>query len=559
VRVARSSRANAWALAAASLIALAFASWIGGLRLIDPTEIDWVMKLDFQYHFLGWHFFRSEPWHFPPGLIKSYYAPIGTAIGFTDSIPLVAFALKPFSAWLPMPLQYFGIWLLICFALQGVFGVLLTSLWTRDPRIQAAGGVLFVLVPTLLGRVGHPALASHWLLLWALWMYWRESIKPVGWGHHVALGALAGLIHPYLVAMVMLVIGALAVRRMLERSSAMGSRVIDAVSPVLAAVLAIAVGWWASGLFSVSGGDEFLSTGLDQFSMNLLGPITPTGWSSLMPELPLASEFQAFEGFQYLGAGILALALVACGTALIRPAISWRASLPLFAAVLLAAVFALSPRITFGNQVVIDYMHPALSPLAVFRATGRFFWPAAYALLAVSVGVVASHLKPRAALVILLAAIAVQFTDLYGHYIELRTGTHSEEFHSSQQPLQSPAWHALMPHYKHLLLYGPLQCGLAPVDFPQPALLAGTYGLSINTGHAARESRSARIDYCAQLKRDFDAGVISDDAVYLVHEGLLDGFRANAKKPIACTVLDGIPVCVAASTYDAWKGAAQQR
>ncbi len=174
-------------------------------------------------------------------------------------------------------------------------------------------------------------------------------------------------------------------------------------------------------------------------------------------------------------------------------------------------------------------MHPALSPLAAFRATGRFFWPAAYTLLAVSIAVVVVRLKPRIALAILLAAIAVQVADLYGHYSALRAGTHSDAFHTWTRPLQSPVWHTLMPHYKHLLLYGPWQCGPAPVDFPQPALLAGIYGLSINTGHAARDSRTARINYCAQLKGDFDAGVISDDTVYLVHKALLDEFAPTPK------------------------------
>jgi hypothetical protein len=293
--------------------------------------------------------------------------------------------------------------------------------------------------------------------------------------------------------------------------------------------------------------------------MNLLGPITPAGWSSLLPELPLANQYQTFEGFQYLGAGILGLVLVACATALIRPAVSWRATLPLFAAVLLAAIFALSPRVTFGQYVVIDYMHPALAPLAAFRATGRFFWPAAYTLLAVSIGVVASRLTPRTALLIMCAAVAVQFTDLYAHYIALRTATHSNEFHAWNQPLQSPAWRALLPHYKRLVLYSPLQCGLPPVEYPQPALLAGTYGLSINAGHAARESRTARINYCAQLSRDLNAGVVSDDAVYLVHKDLLEPFRQHAQKAVVCTDLDGIPVCVSAGTYDAWKEAAQLR
>jgi hypothetical protein len=200
-----------------------------------------------------------------------------------------------------------------------------------------------------------------------------------------------------------------------------------------------------------------------------------------------------------------------------------------------------------------------LSRLAIFRATGRFFWPAAYALLAVSVGVVASQLKPRAALLLLLAAIAVQFTDLYGHYVELRTGTHSDEFHTWQRPLQSPAWQALIPHYKQIVFYGPQQCGPAPVEFQQPALMAGAYGLSINTGHVARADRTARLLYCRQLGRDINAGVVSDVAVYLVHKNLLDVFRANAQKPVVCTVLDGIPLCVTADTYERWKGAAELR
>ena len=68
------------------------------------------MRYDWPIHFFGWHFFRSEPWQFPPGLLDSYYTPIGTAIGFTDLIPLVAFALKPFSNRLPATFQYIGPW-----------------------------------------------------------------------------------------------------------------------------------------------------------------------------------------------------------------------------------------------------------------------------------------------------------------------------------------------------------------------------------------------------------------------------------------------------------------
>ena len=89
-----------------------FFFWIAGLRVLTPTEFGWVMQGDWRIHFLGWQFFRNEPWHWPPGRIEGYlHAPAGTAIGFTDSIPLVAFAPKPFSGLLPVTFQYLGIWL----------------------------------------------------------------------------------------------------------------------------------------------------------------------------------------------------------------------------------------------------------------------------------------------------------------------------------------------------------------------------------------------------------------------------------------------------------------
>ena len=96
---------------------------IAGWRLVSPMEIDWAMKFDWRIHFLGWHIFRGEPWAWPPGTLVGYYhAPAGTSIGYTDSLPLVAFLLKPISPLLPMPFQYLGLWLTACFALQGYWG-----------------------------------------------------------------------------------------------------------------------------------------------------------------------------------------------------------------------------------------------------------------------------------------------------------------------------------------------------------------------------------------------------------------------------------------------------
>jgi hypothetical protein len=117
-----------------------FFYWIAGPRVIDPTQFEWLMKLDWRINFLGWHFFRNDPWRIPPGAIEGYLAGEGTTIGFTDSVPLAALLLKPFAGWLPMPFQYFGLWLLICFVLQGLLGALITRLYTRSVVLQAEVG-----------------------------------------------------------------------------------------------------------------------------------------------------------------------------------------------------------------------------------------------------------------------------------------------------------------------------------------------------------------------------------------------------------------------------------
>ena len=73
----------------ATLLGGAMFLFIHGYKILDPTFICWIQG-DGDSHFLGWQFFRSEPWTFPIGAIKSFFYPDGTSVVFTDSIPLVA-------------------------------------------------------------------------------------------------------------------------------------------------------------------------------------------------------------------------------------------------------------------------------------------------------------------------------------------------------------------------------------------------------------------------------------------------------------------------------------
>jgi hypothetical protein len=519
-----------------------FFYWIAGWRVIDPTQVEWLMKLDWRINFLGWHLYRNDPWRFPPGAIEGYLAGEGTTIGFTDSVPLAAMLLKPFDAWLPTPFQYFGLWLLTCFVLQGAVGALLTRVYTRNVVLQIAGAALFVLVPTLLIRVGHPALTAHFVLLWALWLYCRGADdRRARWASHLALGAVAGLTHPYLAAMVLALLASVPLRDRTRRS-------VIAFGGAAAATLAA---WWAAGFISVSSTSDLSAGGLGLYSMNILSPVTPGGWSTVLPELPVAHQMQAYEGFQYLGVGTIALLLFAIGVLIKRGTVPWRLAWPVTVIAVLCALYALSPRVTFGSAILIDWTNPTIDRLAFFRASGRFFWPMTYLLLTGAIAVVV-RLRASIAIAVLASAVALQIVDQANAHAERRTTSRSEAFHAWPRQLVSPAWHEVLPHYEHLVIVPASQCGGAPLDHEEVAFLAGLHELTINSGLGARWDDTARRRYCGALDVAVSSGAIDDRSLYIVTPQYEERLRA-AGRPVVCGTIDTARVCVTAASFARWR------
>jgi hypothetical protein len=209
--------------------------------------------------------------------------------------------------------------------------------------------------------------------------------------------------------------------------------------------------------------------------------------------------------------------------------------------------------------VLVDYSTPVLERVAFFRATGRFLWPATYLLLALALWAIVKRVRVPIAAAILAATLALQAADVSPQWVTLRDTAHSDVFHDWPRTMPSPAWEGLLPHYRHIIFYPPEQCGPAPVPFLHAAVLAGIHGLSLNTGHLARRDMTATAAYCAQVSTDFNAGVVTDDTVYLLHPELVERFRTNAVRPVVCATLDGIHTCVSESSYQQWTSVAEFR
>ncbi len=534
-----------------AIVGALFFLWLAGTRGIDPTEVGWAMKYDWATHYFGWKYFRNEPWQWPPGTVSGYNAPIGTAIGLTDSLPLLAYLFKPLAPWLPADFQYLGAWELLCFALQGAFGARLIARRSADPVIQLLGATLFVLMPVMLARIAHAALCAHWLILWCLLIGSREPARrcrPVEWA---GVGLLAGMIQPYLAAMVLGLLGAVALGRggppLRLRAVALGAGSITTL-----------IGWWLSGMFNLGGTEPLTAGGLGFFSMNLLAPISPYGWSTLLPDWPNMGEGQVLEGFHYFGAGILLVMAVAAVLAVVArlrgvaagarplwPAAVWAASVAMM-------LLAISPRVTLGDQVVVDLIGPWAAPLALFRSSGRFMWPLSYLLLTAAVTGVARYGPGRAARGVLAAAVLVQAVDLHDIHLARRRTAHDPAFHEWVNPFVSNRWPVIARHYRHLVVAPPPQCAAAALSRENALQFAAANGLTVNTGTLSRHSEIARARYCQRLQADLAAGRLAGDALYVM---LPDGAAAVQAAPGAniCGTIDGVTICTAPASAPVWQ------
>jgi Family of unknown function (DUF6311) len=530
-------------LAAALAGALLF-TWIAGARLIDPREVGWTMRLDWQWHYLGWHMFRHEPWQFPPARLGGEFYPVGTSIAYTDSVPIAALVLKPWSRWLPDPFQYLGAWLLLCYALQGACGAMVAGCVTGRPLPRALTGSLLATSPVLLDRVGHVALCSHFLILLGFWLYGRRWAQGPGariasWA---ALVAAAAFVHPYLWLMVVALSAAAAVRYAVDREYSPR----ETLGHMAATLISSGLSGWLLGWFIIGGGADLGAEGLGTYSMNLLGLFASNGMSSIVGRVPVFAG-QTYEGLNYLGAGSFALIAVAAVTLIRRPLSppTLRALWPIAVACAALAVLSLSPRITIGQTVLVDLPLPrAVASLwSVFRATGRLFWPAGYLLTVGAALIVIARTRPAVASTLLAGAIVLQLVDLRGRYVQARAARSEAPFYEWTDLTRDSELVRTAAPRKHLVVLPTLFCGAEPVPYAPILAFAGSRGLTVNTGYAARVDASRLREVCARDMAAARAGDLRRDTIYIASADLAAQLKRAAHEAVSCSPLLGAFHC----------------
>lgn len=469
-----------------------------GWNVLNPSYDDWLFvgPGDLMQHYLGWCFYRRGDWTFPIGLTNNLAYPDYSSVIYTDSIPLFAVFFKLLSPILPKTFQYFGLWGIISFALQGIFSVMLLQELKVGKAQAYIASFIFMLSPIVIERMyRHTALGAHWIILASIYLFVRhkkdyDNIKKsaICWG---AVGALIPSIHMYFLPMCGMFLGGYVLCSIIKAKKIK----LKYFAPAFSFVLGLFAVTFLLGGFSTRASAS-TSDGLGECSFNLNGFFNPKGYSEFFPSLPYCFDSQ-YEGFAYLGLGVFMLLVFAIAYIVIclakKTARSDRDFVMYAAVYVLMSIglimFAASPQVTFNDRLLFKY--PDSSTLehywGIFRSTGRIVWPVCY-LIYIAAVMCNDRLwkragKAYAAAVVVVLCVLAQFADIYGKLAGARQAYAERIDYVS--PLENDIWDRLseIDSFEHVVWVSP---HFENREIMNIAEFANDNGLTMNNYYFAR-------------------------------------------------------------------------
>lgn len=468
------SATNLGGLLASSLLGL------GYLLIIFPVSFLWGegpfwqnQTTDIAQYLAGFWAFFSTPWNFPLLQIPSINYPMGANGLFLDIVPFFSLLIKALLPSTLFPFNPFGAYIALCVGLQACASwYLLRTLKLESWPGLVALTICLLIFPPWAHRINHIGLYSHWQLLLALSLYFQSSQKwPTGkWS---LLLVITLHTHLYLLAMILIIYA----------TSVLKTGFHYGREKILPPLVMIASGFLT--FLPISVGKISKEWGFGEYSMNLLAPLTG---SSLLP-WQINFMPNQYEGMNYLGGGIILLAIYSIYVCQRQDPLFWQRHRSLLGGLGILAIYALSNKIYWGTYLLGEIPLPKiLEPLASqFRSSGRFFWPVGHAITIFSIITIVKWQSQRSRS-ILAFIIIVQILDTLKFQQNLATKV--------QQPsppiIDHEIWEReLGQKVTHLYFFPKYRCGRNSVV--EQTLLplmnfAMKTGRTINTGVVARSS-----------------------------------------------------------------------
>ena len=510
-------------------------------KILFLSNIGWLNLEDPIFHYLGWEFFRVDEWRNPIGLNPNYGIDISSSIVFSDSIPLLAIIFKLLTNSAEGPIQYFGLWLFVCYLLQAYFSFKLISIVTKSlaVRIFFCGTMLFV--PAMLVRTNiHIALASHFLLVASIYLIFTKNKNYIDCKWIFLLVASLG-IHFYLFFMVFVLYIADSLDRC--RNSLPSIRgILKKFIILIIVIIALVVCAWQFGYLAINV-QSTTDSGFGSYQMNLLGLINSTEWSLLQKRSYFSHP--SFEGMNYLGFGIIFLLL--CSISIlkkrdVRVFVMCNASKHLYLLISLFIFLSLSLThiIDIGTfQFTFNISNEIISYANIVRSSGRLFWPIFYCLAFIASVLVLKGYSFRVSILIFGITFLLQVVDTSKGWIALGDSFNKSPSSSILTNLKNEFWQSAAKKYKKIEIF--------PVK-NWPSFWANIADYAYQNRMTNAVVRLARVDHTKmiltqnKLEKILSAGDFDGDTLYVFQEwkdNLLDySVKFDPRKDLLARVDD---------------------
>lgn len=418
---------------------------LGGVSRLNPKRFDWIFG-DNTTAYIAQLFYLSDKWRFPLAANPNYGTENTSSLFYTG--PSVPIAVLQKLLGINPELQFFGIWILLIFCLQ-IFLALKIAKEFNATWAQSIPFSILTVTPFLLARLQqHFWLMAHFLILWAILIGIRYfKTKKLQTINTTVLVCISYLINGYIFAMVLIIVAFIFLDSLLHNKKSRMYLIKHLITNVLFGVTTMV-------LFD---GFKRQASAYESFKMNFPGPhyggfpynlvsainpnvgLVPYSFSNNTYQttlnfsstgISLGTTNGAYEGYLYLGLGIILLLILAIvGTSktnLIANYFVDRITTKLLLIFLTGIfLFSITFNVGIGNiELKLPFPYIGKWALSIFRASGRFMWIIAYLFIVILFIKLQSILKRRTFTIVVWVALILQCLDLskpvYERYVASR-------------------------------------------------------------------------------------------------------------------------------------------
>ena len=518
----------------ATAIGVVFGTSFIGPGNIFPWNISWLYnKGDGSSNQLVFQFFRQTPFlQWPITAIPNYV--VGANTVNPDGNALFSTGAKFIGLFVPGQFQYFGIMIVLWFALQALFAERLLSRFIDNPINRIIGSLFFLISPAFVYRISpmqHFHVAAHWLVLAAFYLYFDEGPRTKTWA---LLNAVAVAINIYMAAIVAMIFCASVGKFLIKnRIAFLKTNLLKVLRVSLFPIFSVVITFIFSGYLTYRENSfgsgryrlnvfSFLSAGDSRLGSHL-GLV-----ANISPRLSAYLQADSWEGFQYLGLGIIAASPIMLFALTRKKHLkSVQMWLPLIFASILLFILALSDEVMWAPSVPCCHVYwpsPVLKFHQIFRGAPRFGIALYYLIMVATIVAISKVFKRKTATIVAGVMLFISIIDV-SPLLRLSHNYLSESI-QSETLLRDSRWSLIAAKNKKLVIDknfdfqdeedAPMTARVFSTNWFELAQFAVDHQMSTNFGYVSRPIGAFVIAENARVAQELSSGKLDPDAIYLV-------------------------------------------